>query len=330
MAELNAILDGAKGTNINRCMDLAAYSVLVYDWLLCLPEEVPLIRARISVTKVAYLLCRFWPLIMHPITTWVYSFTHTVDFCDRMFRVPPIIFTVNFALASVVLSIRLYAFTRCNRKVAVTTAATLSGVCIYKLYIIAEKLTHAPMGKCYPIEKNPASSRYRAGYIVAPVLFDCSIVIMFFIYALRTLDYSFSNGRLTRRLLREGFLAFLAITTINLANCAMGYQKRYITYSNVLVPWGVLLPNVVACRLMLSMRRAVENAVNETTAQWSGYDADQSNSTRVVFALIPVQTIGNASQLEDGTVTHDGNEGRRAPFDTRQETEPISSTHTRD
>ncbi|KAH7097157.1 hypothetical protein BKA62DRAFT_833498 [Auriculariales sp. MPI-PUGE-AT-0066] len=256
-------------------------------------EEVPLIQSRLSVTKVAYLLCRFWPLVTHPIVIWVDTLDHSNDFCDRMFRVPLIIFIINFALASAMLSIRLYAFTRCNRKVAATAAMTLSGVCIYQIYTIAEKLSHVPTGKCYPIGKNPASGRYRAGYFFAPVLFDCNVVIIFLIYLIEN-------------------------------------RLRYTTYSGVLVPWGVLLPNVLACRLMLSMRRAVSNAVNETTPEWSGFNADQSKSTRLVFALVPIQTTDEASQLEDGIATPDGKTTRQEPLDIRQDTELVPSVSPRD
>jgi len=121
------------------------------------------------------------------------------------------------------------------------------------------KTALVPFGNsCYPVEAgaNSTNGRYLSGFFFSPLLFDCLSVIVFIAYALSRFKFKLSLASdFTRHFMREGFLYFLAISTINFANSAMTFQNFNVSYSGVVTALSMLLPNIFACRLVINLRR---------------------------------------------------------------------------
>ncbi|KAH7103556.1 hypothetical protein BKA62DRAFT_45430 [Auriculariales sp. MPI-PUGE-AT-0066] len=271
--------DFAHGSFITRATHWGAYAVAIYDWLLCLNDEILFLTSSgVSPAKIAYAICRFWPLFAHPIVLWVQAFDHSHDFCERMFRVPLYLVAINFAAAASVLAIRLYAFTGGRRPIAVFLALGISIVTIYQFWVVSTQILLIPFGTgCYPGDKNE-NIRNLAGLFFSNLVYDIFATSIFAVHALTTFKFKLSlTSGFTRHFLREGFSYFIAISLINIANSAASFQKINVSYSGVVTGLSMLIPNILACRLVINMRREARRSTmmpgtfSATTASSASY-----------------------------------------------------------
>ncbi|KAH7103565.1 hypothetical protein BKA62DRAFT_755816 [Auriculariales sp. MPI-PUGE-AT-0066] len=253
-------------------------SVVLYDWLLCFPSEVEFLSAgpKITVAKVVYTMCRYWPIITHPITLYLERLPgHSVYFCPSHSRIPLYLGVINLALAAGLMTIRLYAFTGCRRIVASGLILACVAVISYQLWAVSSVIAISGPMRCFLTDIRLASPKQAqfakdllGGYFVAPLSFDCLSLLIFVIHAFRTLDFSSSTlsplhglNSLTQTFLQQGFLYFFAISAINAINTALMHIAPFDPYflncawiSNFFTVLSLLLPNVLACRMVLELR----------------------------------------------------------------------------
>ncbi|KAH7103517.1 hypothetical protein BKA62DRAFT_784049 [Auriculariales sp. MPI-PUGE-AT-0066] len=131
------------------------------------------------------------------------------------------------------------------------------------------------------------------GYFIAPLSFDCLTLLVFIIHALRTLQFSTSSvfllhglGGLTRTFVQQGFFYFFAISAINAANTVLIHVAPLDSaflgcawMSNFFTVLSLLLPNVLACRLVLELRTAAR------TPNWT--DESQCIASGVIEDTLP-------------------------------------------
>ncbi|KAH7104708.1 hypothetical protein BKA62DRAFT_475130 [Auriculariales sp. MPI-PUGE-AT-0066] len=254
------ISQGARGSQITRSMHFGVFAIAVYDWFLCIKDEVTLLQtAGVPPAKAAYFLCRYWPLVAHPVILWIQGFDHSRDFCERHFRMPLYIVIVNFALAASILTIRIYAFSGYNRAVVITLGLCLAAVASYQIWVVATQIMLVSEGSgCYPVEPQ-THFQFLSGYFFSPLIFDIIAMMFFLARAVSVFTFKPSLASdLTKRFLGEGFAYFIAISLINFANSAMSFQTATVAYSGVVVPLSMLLPNILACRLVINLRSAAE------------------------------------------------------------------------
>ncbi|EJD35435.1 hypothetical protein AURDEDRAFT_175462 [Auricularia subglabra TFB-10046 SS5] len=250
------LIDAAHFAQVTRYMHIAAYLVVVYDWLICLEHEVDFVfRDRLSRAKVAYVFCRYWPLLTYPIIIWIQGYDHDRAICAKVFRIPMIIAIPNFASAASILILRIFAFTGGSHYVTTFLTLCFVGVVAYQTWVGAVEAILIPFGNgCYPV--NPAEAKYLSGYFLSSLLWDCIATFIFGIYALKMrLKWSEATA-MTRIFISEGALYFVAISAVNLINGAFNLQPR-VLMSGTMIPMGMLLPNILACRLVINLRRKV-------------------------------------------------------------------------
>ncbi|KZW03080.1 hypothetical protein EXIGLDRAFT_320175 [Exidia glandulosa HHB12029] len=242
---------------VTRYSHLAAYSVFVFDWILTLHQECQyLLHSSITRGKLAYIFCRYWPLLTYPITMWVQVLDHDPTICEKIYRIPMFLAIPNLAAAAGILILRIYAFTGGKRSVLVLLLSCLVSVMAFQVFVAVSrsKLIGLPIG-CYPVDTG--SAKYLSGYFMAPLLFDCITTATFAFYAVRQTSVSWSEmGTFSQVFIREGACYFLAISSINIVNGAMNFQPN-VPMATVAVPLSLLLANLLACRLVLNLRSAV-------------------------------------------------------------------------
>ncbi|KIM87005.1 hypothetical protein PILCRDRAFT_294315 [Piloderma croceum F 1598] len=87
----------------------AVYTIHVYEWMFTIQDELTL-RSWTSV-KAAYLICRYYPLIIFPFHMWAWIGTHDFKTCSRIVHaLYTLILPCPLSCQAVIL-IRAYAFT---------------------------------------------------------------------------------------------------------------------------------------------------------------------------------------------------------------------------
>ncbi|KZV90492.1 hypothetical protein EXIGLDRAFT_837741 [Exidia glandulosa HHB12029] len=236
-----------------------AYALFVYDWLLCFGQEADFVfHSTRSAAKVAYICCRYWPLLAFPVNIWAQVVDHDHDLCERIFRIPMLIVVPHMGTAAAILILRIYALTGGNRAVAAVLIACFLVVAAYLVWVVFAVAVLNPLGgACVPVEVG--TTRHISGIFLGSLLLDCIITVTFLTCLIRMTKLKYTQmGYLTRTFAREGAAYFVAISIVNLVNVAFNMQP-YVPLADVNVPWSIILPNLLACRLVLNLRYAASS-----------------------------------------------------------------------
>ncbi|EJD49443.1 hypothetical protein AURDEDRAFT_182963 [Auricularia subglabra TFB-10046 SS5] len=238
---------------------------MVYDWLLCWEHEAELLKIRgIPPTKFAYVFCRYWPLLTYPLILWEQVAVSDRAECARIFQLPLFLVIVNFAAAASVLIVRVYAFTGSRITVAVGLTCAFLAAGAYQVWAVATQIMLAtPAPACFARVKH-RSSKALSLYFFAPFLFDLVATSVFILCAARIRFGTAGSSTAVAVFIREGIAYFLAISVINLGNAAMSFQTR-VNISGTVVPFSMLLPNILACRLVINLRSSASKPIQGLT-----------------------------------------------------------------
>ncbi|KZW03063.1 hypothetical protein EXIGLDRAFT_828820 [Exidia glandulosa HHB12029] len=235
---------------------VAMYALLIYDWLICFEDELSLVKTPgVSPAKLAYLFCRYWALTTYPMVLWVDLINHSLELCERIFRLPLILQVLNLTGPALVIGIRAHAFTCRNTALSILLAACLVSFTSYQLWVVTTQAALNPQFGCFPVDVGRA--KHLAGHFLAPLLFDCIAILIVLIHAIRTIPfYLWSATTITRVFIRDGVYYFAVMLFLHGFNAYMNFQPDG-EIRGVGVPFDLLLPSILACRLVLNLRRAV-------------------------------------------------------------------------
>lgn len=283
---------------------------MVYDWLLCWEHELELLRSRgVSPAKVAYVFCRYWPLLTYPLTLWAQVTEDDPAVCARIFQLPLFLSIINFAAAASVLIVRIYAFTGSRVTVAVGLICAFLAAGLFQVWAVAtqiELVDGAPA--CFPEDKHH-SSKALSFYFLAPFLFDLVATSVFIFCAARIRFATAGSSAAVTVFIREGIIYFLAISAINLGNAAMSFQPR-TAISGTLAAFSMSLPNILACRLVINLRStaskpveglsgmSVDVAFTPQQRRRPYHDAESGIET---MPLTPFKPVGSAGSSNDSS-----------------------------
>lgn len=268
------------------------YSVVVWDWFVCIPREYKYIwKSRWTAVKCSYLFCRYWVLTVVPFILFVFVTNHSAEKCNTLFRYPVALATWNQAGAEVVLLIRTYAFFNRNIYILVLLCMGLGGVLSYQLYVIIAQMIPLPFiaadtGPCLP-QSRPHSAHI-LGFFMASLAFDASVTVMtlYKAFQLRR-TYGPTTSPLVQTFLREGIFYFVLISIANLVNGIFYLQPRQ-AMSAINIPLSIMFADVLACRMILDLRER-------------GYEISQpTNNTPSIPLHIPLsnRTGGHGNNLD--------------------------------
>jgi len=245
---------------------VALYVLAVYDSLLCLTDETKYIYpSRWSGAKVVYFVCRYYPLAVFPFVLWTYIGDHDLETCLQIYKLPPLILMPNQLSAQVILLLRTYAVSRRQIWVLLTLATCLLGIAGYQLWVVSSQITLLPFpgserSGCFHIDRTPAKSI--AGFFLSSFAFDTVTLIIFATYAIRYNAVLAKSSKLTRVFVREGFGYYILISAINLTNTIYYFLPN--SMGSIPSPLSFLFANVIACRLLLSLRSTAVQLVSTT------------------------------------------------------------------
>ncbi|KIP10082.1 hypothetical protein PHLGIDRAFT_272630 [Phlebiopsis gigantea 11061_1 CR5-6] len=277
-------------TQVHFC---AMYAIVLWDWALGLPREWRFIwKTSWTPVKIAYLFCRYWVIAVMPYLLWAFCTNHSLEECEKVFRIPVALAMWNQVTAEVILLIRTYAFFNRNIYILALLVSALAGVVAYQLFVDTSEMLLLPfmtppydVGPCLPMSK--PHSAHLLGFFIAPLLYDTIITAMTVVKAVLIRRRSgASSSRLIQTFLREGVFYYILISIANLINGIFYLQPRQ-SISAICIPLSVMLSPVLACRLILDLRERGSETVAQSTgtmAFTAGPTASQKSSPGSPFS----------------------------------------------
>ncbi|KIJ22045.1 hypothetical protein PAXINDRAFT_105804 [Paxillus involutus ATCC 200175] len=234
--------------------------------------------------KVAYLFCRYWVIAVVPYLLFAFVTNHTLEVCERIYKIPVALAMWNQVGSQSVLLIRTYAFFNRNVYILVGLVCALAGVVAYQLYVDTSQMWLLPfvdppydLGPCFP-ESKPHSA-HLLGFFIAPLLFDTLVTAM---TVWKAFHIRIRNGgpssKLIQTFLREGVFYYILISIANLINGIFYLQPRQVI-SALNIPLSVMMAPLLACRLILDLRERGAETVSHSEGTGIGAFATKSGVT---------------------------------------------------
>ncbi|KAJ7671220.1 hypothetical protein B0H17DRAFT_1162112 [Mycena rosella] len=226
-------------------------SVLIWDWLSCLPQEWRTIwksKASWSPIKILYCVVRYYTLVV--LVGFFASWSESS--CARYVRVLPGIAVL------IDLSIELiYALYGCDRKIGMFLVALIAGFLgvMIAVPILAFDYTRLPSwpGPCIVTGKpSIAGPKFIIAFYAAPMTLDMVMTAMT-VYKVIQQNRNGGSSSLMNRIVRDGLLYFFAITSLNMINVIFFIQGDTLIEA-INAPMSIQISSVLCCRLILNLR----------------------------------------------------------------------------
>ncbi|TFK52460.1 hypothetical protein OE88DRAFT_1405861 [Heliocybe sulcata] len=247
---------------------VVVYTIHLYEWLISLEEEVSLIhRARWNAIKIAYLFSRYYPLLLFPLHMWSWLGNHDHHTCDKVTRVLYCLLIPFPFSAQTIIMLRTYAFTGRRKSILAILCVAAAAILGLEVWIFGTDFTlseelfllYNETG-CFAEDRYAQANvfvyrpAYHAAGLFLAIFFFDSICISLIV------GYCFWEPnvrcRLAKTFVEQGFAAFLIMSVLNITSAAF-YFISARQWNGISLPYALILPNVVACRLILTLRRTV-------------------------------------------------------------------------
>ncbi|KAJ6594698.1 hypothetical protein B0H19DRAFT_1096499 [Mycena capillaripes] len=242
-------------------------SILVWDWLSCLPQEWRYIwkRAGWSPIKVLYCLVRYYTLLVLIVTDVWFFAGWSESSCARYVRILPGIAVLIDLSIELVLALRIYALYGCSKKIGAFLVVFIAGflAVMIAVPILAFDYTRLPSwpGPCIVTGKSSiAGPKFIIAFYASPMAFD---IVMTAMTVYKVMDHNRRGGSssLMNRMVRDGLFYFFAITSLNLMNVIFFIQPNELIQA-INAPMSIQISSVLCCRLILNLRTANEAKKN--------------------------------------------------------------------
>jgi len=243
---------------------------------------------------------------------------HSEATCWKIFRSPTALAMWNQLWAEGILLIRTYAFLGNRMWVVIFLGTLLCGVVGYQLYVDVAQMTLLPFldpangGPCFPTVKYAGSPHIMA-FFLAALIFDTIVTCMTLHRAWQLRRAGGGRGSpLLKTFVQEGIWYFLLISAANLANAIFYWQPNGVM-SALLIPLSVIFPDIVVCRMILSLRSRGVRHTSEHTPSTHGQYSHTTRNFKVTNkvgggapANIAKGSGADGSGKDAGTITNMG------------------------
>jgi len=268
---IHLILQMGEAIQLARYICVAAYTIQVYEWLICFSDEYLYVhKARWSSVKFAYLFCRYYPLIFFAVIVWAWVGNHPISLCTKVVPAILAILPLFNLSAQPVFIIRTYAFTGRNKFLLaflLTCWLVQLGCRLWiqntKWTFIRELQMMFGVTGCFITEDlggqyNPQTSKPDASMTLTLFLFDSLMTVIVFVHCIR---FRTLWGPLGKSFVVQTVMAYVMLSTLNLALLIVLFEPEYKYDSIGIFPGPTA--DLIACRLILMLRRRAD--LNATT-----------------------------------------------------------------
>ncbi|ESK95745.1 hypothetical protein Moror_12474 [Moniliophthora roreri MCA 2997] len=261
---------GGTSINLGRYSAASVYALAIYDWLISTHDEYDLIwmTPQWTTIKFAYFICRYYTLLVFPVYLWAWLGDFSMEFCKKVVH-PLYGFMPIFQLSSqAVMVIRTYAFTGRSTHVLVFLITCLvvyaaADVWLFGSRFVVPEELYIIFGEsgCFANDQSVEtqglwkwSRAVDAGVVMlAAFVMDLFMMMIIVVHCIRTRS---TQGSLGRFFLMQGIVVFISMSILNLWT-GINYLSTSRQWNGTGLPMSLVLSNVLACRLILSLRRRV-------------------------------------------------------------------------
>ncbi|TFK71403.1 hypothetical protein BDN72DRAFT_456362 [Pluteus cervinus] len=222
-------------------------TLMIYDFMLLFEQECRLIyTSGWNPVKIAYLCCRFYPMLIWPFHAWAWMGQHTLETCVRIQKIRQLLMVPMTLAPQAVMVIRAWAFTDRNRIVLFVLCILLCALVGCQIWVYSQIEASTKLFElfaragCFCDNLTPEGRRAtrRIGF---NLLFSSAIdlVAVFII-----LWHYFRTRR------HQTVLSALAAAPYLSTNTSR-------TLRNTGLVFVLTVPNVLACRLLVQLRKRV-------------------------------------------------------------------------
>jgi len=264
---------------VGRYTIASAYTILFYDWIISLDDEVALIHpAPWNSVKINYLFCRYYPLVVSPFLFWGFITDHTASVCKLYYHALYACMIPTMLSAQFILMLRSYAFTGRKRPILVALSLSFFSIVGFAVWVMSRQLDLSALflinerSGCFATSNQPFSGSveavgaYQLGIIpVLTAFFDCLNVFVVVRHCVRERT---TSGPLGQSFLRQGVLVYVIMTALNALTIGTYFTPHLLLQG--LGSWFVyILPSALSCRLVLMLRRKARPTETELHVQYS-------------------------------------------------------------
>ncbi|KAJ6605827.1 hypothetical protein B0H10DRAFT_601946 [Mycena sp. CBHHK59/15] len=239
---------------------IAVYCLSIYEWLETLSDEVDLVYpSRWNSVKLAYFLCRYYPLLVWPTVIYAYVENHTAQTCAKLTPAVSYALLPMQSFAQGVMLMRAYAFAGRNVKILFVLCSCYAGLLGVNIWFFCTQVVPLPdetyeiLGGtgCFPDYAASGGTLHLIVGMAAAILMDLVSLSIIAIYCLRKRSI---QGSLGRTFINQGLFAFGVVIAVQ--SVSLGTYFNPAGYHNgVGLPYILVIPNLIACRLILDLRR---------------------------------------------------------------------------
>ncbi|RDB26174.1 hypothetical protein Hypma_006930 [Hypsizygus marmoreus] len=238
------------------------YVIQLYEWLASYEDEWKLIHlSRWNSMKIAFLSCRYYPLLTWPAFIWAFVGNHELEFCRTVVK-PIYVFMIPYHLsAHAVLFIRAWAFTGRKPLVLTILLSAYAAFTAIELWVFAfnvDSMEPSPvanlieeMGCIRGKQSGPVVTADKVGILLIVAFFVdlmCTLIISVHCLKLRSLQ-----GSLGKTFVIQSLGAFIVMTIIHVTAATISFLHNVRFAGGMIIPIPLVLSNVVACRLQVLM-----------------------------------------------------------------------------
>jgi len=260
---LKSLLLGLRHIQITRYSQLASSSVIVFDHLITLDDEINLIwNSTWSLGKILFLMNRYYSLAAVVFNNYsFFSPTLTDSFCLRFFQWQGWTGLIGCMLAEGILQIRIFALYSLNKKILalmlvcfIASSATSAWIMGSALSSITATAFTIPGGKfCVPSNVPPHFYTFWIPMLGFETLL-CALALVRGFQTFRSNGSLFHSGRqLVGILVRDSLMYFMVICATYLT-CLLVWTLAPTTLLEVPVGFSVAMSCVLANRVVLNVR----------------------------------------------------------------------------
>ncbi|KAF8888089.1 hypothetical protein BD779DRAFT_477718 [Infundibulicybe gibba] len=242
---------------------VASYCLQLHEFFSCMENEYRLIhRSRWSSVKIAYLLCRYYPLCIWPWVCCAYLSDRKIENCKQMAIMVQAFLMPLVFLPRAVMVLRTYAFSGRVRIVVIVlsiTFALIGGAYVWAFLAQTTKssLKFYPhptgVGGCYPNYRTKFVRRWIGLSIIATAFVDFVCLCIILWYCRRTRG---SRGSLVNIFVQQGLAAFIFMSIMEAVTLIIFFSPQ--TQSTIGLPILITVANILSCRLyVVPMYRGV-------------------------------------------------------------------------
>ncbi|KAK7031543.1 hypothetical protein R3P38DRAFT_819285 [Favolaschia claudopus] len=239
---------------------LSVHVLSLYEWLELLPTEVELIYpSRWNSIKLAYLLCRYYNLLLWPVVIYAYAGDHTAQTCSKLTQTVTSLLLPMQLFAPAVMLMRAYAFAGRRLRVLVLLLlfyAALVGIDIWFFCFNASNLpdlTYAILGGtgCFPDYPEGNGNQRLVIALSASLVMDLVSLSIIILYCVQIRS---TQGSLGRIFISQGLGSFAIVLGVHAIALGLYFSPRTL-YNGIGLPYILVISNLMACRLILDLRR---------------------------------------------------------------------------